>query len=68
MSINNNGFNMDGSEMLLPAGALLEEEWPRRDRHRRRMFLAGGPMGMPYPLGLFPADGFEDDSEEDPNP
>ena len=69
MSINNNGFNLDGSEMMFPAGAVLEDEGPRRKGHGRQMFLAGGLMGSLYPLGVFPADGFEDGSEEeDPNP
>ena len=56
------GTGFDG--MLFP----LESEDGQHGGKKKRMFLAGGPFGPLYPMGMIPADGFGYEEEEDPNP
>ena len=54
--------SMGTGGVLIP----MDSEDGRHEGKQKRMFLVGGPFGPVFPLGMFPADGYEE--EEDPNP
>lgn len=65
MIYDNMNGNMGSGGVLFPIEEAMEGPGCPEERGKR-MFLVGGPWGPLYPLGIFPADLYEE--EEDPNP